>query len=288
MKKTDSHISNAEMRELLGRWYSGTTTPAEEHLLAEALAGKAELPADLEADARLFRELTALGASETEMPEEYSSRITAALEREMAASRRKTPGDAFWRSSRFRRIGAAAVIAVCLSFIGGVALWDSTGTQLRGGETLATVSGQTDKTQNVSPIVAEAEDSVIMVFPERGGLEAPAEKNLPKGRKPGVIRSVASAKAANENLVAMADIEKPETPEAEVYDFLTPEEEAMLADSRYRVVTDSDEANAILSSVFAQLEAKVDIQANNISMLHEEYEVELNKLNTIINVSTIN
>lgn len=287
MKKTVSYISIAEMRDLLDRWYSGTATPAEEHLLSEAFRSERPLPEDMNLDRALFMELSEAREAESEFPVEYAERISSALEHEMAASRRMS-GLSFLRGTRFRRIAVVAAVAVCFSFIGGVQFWRHS----RSSESQTTLVTPGDNQGSLArSTVSPSVEDTLKVIP---GLESALAEDInrqgrvkpKKGR--GIIRQKRNDEPANPNLVAAAVIERAETGEAGEYAYLSPEEEAMLANSNYRIVTDSREAKAILNSIFIQLESRVDLEANNISTLNEEYEAEINKLNTIVNVNNSN
>lgn len=120
-----------EIRGLLKGWYSATLSAEEERRLQELLLNADELPADLEAERELLSALHDAGTEETELPEEYSSRINIALEREMSATRMRS------KVMRRRLWGAAAAVAL---FAVGAGIAFQTGTDRPSQEQLALVN----------------------------------------------------------------------------------------------------------------------------------------------------
>lgn len=120
-----------EIRRLLDGWYSASLSGEEESRLQELLLNSDELPADLVAERDLLSALHDAKTEETELPEEYSSRINSALEREISATR--------IRSKMMRRRLWSSAAAVILFAIGaGIAF--HTGNDRTPQEQLARVN----------------------------------------------------------------------------------------------------------------------------------------------------
>lgn len=252
-----------EIRVLLGRYYSGSTDGEEERRLAEFFAGAGELPADLEADRALFGAM-ALDESELpELPEEYGSRISEAVEAEMAAERGRRNVSAAWRR-KLTAWGAAACVALLLA---SAAMFMFMHEEPKTQGVTAKVQGPalTAKTVRVSEAAEAAEAAP--------GAVKPQEKR--NGRKGAVKPTVKPAVKAPRNVAAGYEYDAGESDYyAGGYDA---EEERLMADN-YRVVDDEREAYAIVSSIFSRLEGNMALESNRISEIRGDYEMEVEKL----------
>lgn len=68
-----------EIRKTLCRWYDGETTSFEQRRLVDFFSEERELPPDLNRERELFRSLS-VDDVETEIPEEFAARISAAID----------------------------------------------------------------------------------------------------------------------------------------------------------------------------------------------------------------
>lgn len=162
-----------EIRRLLEGWYSATLSAEEEHRLQELLLKADDLPADLEAERDLLSALQAAGRDETELPEEYSSRINLALEREMSATRMQS------KVMRRRLWGAAAAVAL---FAVGAGIAFQTGTDRSSHEQLAVVNKPRIETPKAEKIViAEEPDAAEKMAGT--DVRAHAKKHRPERRQ---------------------------------------------------------------------------------------------------------
>lgn len=249
-----------EIRVLLGRYYSGLTDGKEERRLAEFFAGAGELPADLEADRALFGAM-ALDESELpELPEEYGSRISEAVETEMGAERGRRNVSAAWRR-KLTAWGAAACVALLLASA-TLFMFMHEEPETRGVTAKVQGPALTAKAERVSEAAEAAPDAV-----------KPQEKR--NERKGAAKPTVKPAVKAPRNVAADYEYDEEDSDYSDGgYDAET---ERLMADN-YRVVDDEREAYAIVSSIFSRLEGNMALESYRISEIRGDYEMEVEKL----------
>lgn len=104
----------SEIRELLDRYYDGNTTEAEEMTLREYFTREDDIPADLEADRLMFKNITA--SPEQEIPEGLSERLQAKIDEWDASEKAAKETRKRIRIPRFSVIaGIAASLLVLIS-----------------------------------------------------------------------------------------------------------------------------------------------------------------------------
>ena len=278
MKENDIY---KDIRRLLGRWYSGETSPVEEERLADLLSGVRDLPADLEADRYLFGLLVAEKGSAPEIPAETAARIALALDREIAAT-----SDS---GSRKRRhfIGrnfrlAATGIAACLAIVFATHRFaDSNPGEASTGlvADLVTTTSNIISTLTVDSLANEAPaprmiaSATLTVEKTEQGSVATAGSPRPKKKvKTGVAKSASASKSLRANgsdqdgntIAAQTELARP---------------------ANYRIVESYDEADAILSSILSKMSQYVDVESSRISEIGLEYASEVQKVNMINEIS---
>lgn len=225
-----------EIRNLLGRYYNGECTPAERSRLAGLLASAPDLPADLEPDRKLFGLLEGSAADSAAMPPETESRITAALEAEMAAARK--------RPMPLRRIMLRiASIAACM-LLAVTVLWHYDFTKTGSDPHAGNKAHGTDRGMAEVKVPAVA-DTMIMPLPsmpDEGALSG-RQKPVKKGRM----------LAAGGKTVTVVPAEPAA---AEDSDAAEPEVDEWIAEN-YRVIDDPREADAIVGSVLAVMQSNL-------------------------------
>lgn len=256
-----------KIRELLGRWYSGEASPGEEQQLRERLLSTPNLPDDLREERDLLAALAEAGSVLAEMPEEYETRINAALEKEMAADRRNASaaGRLFNRRLWIRSLSG---VAACLA-IGFAAhqVWNAPDIEIK--EPVVKVA------MNISQPVASYDSLAVRsltLTPQEGkNVKAAA---TPKSRK--------TAKTAP-RLQRRAEVVE-DTYDDDDAGYLSAAEEERLARSNYRVVRDEAEADELLNSIFSRMENTMAMESSRISKIELEYDSEMSRLTQIENV----
>lgn len=264
-----------EIRGTLDRWYAGETSPDEERVLMEFFATATELPEDLEAERRLFTGmddvLSEVMDSPVDMPAEYSDRIAAALDAEIAREAHTNRSRAsIWR----RRILAAGGVAACL-LAGWLGFRTLTVPDLPGDtaprQYAAVRKPTAATTATLAPSVisaAPAEESVAIAS---ASVPASAGKSKPRMAR----RSAAPVKETTAYVSSGRE-------EVSYWDgddmYLSPEEEARLLADNYHVIDNEHEANALVSSVFARLEGNVVQESYKMQDISAQYDVEVTKL----------
>ena len=260
-----------EIRGTLDRWYAGETSPDEERGLMEFFATATELPEDLEAERRLF---TGMGDvmsevmdSPVDMPVEYSDRIAAALDAEIAREAHTNRNRAStWR----RRILAAGGVAACL-LAGWLGFRTVTVPELPGDTVPGQYAAVPKPTVTPAPSgisAASAEESVAIAS---ASVPASAGKSKPRMAR----RSAAPVKETAADLSSGRE-EDSYWDEDDMY--LSAEEEARLLADNYHVIDNECEANAFVSSVFARLEGNVVQESYKMQDISAQYDVEMTKL----------
>lgn len=236
----DKIIEN-EIRTLLGRFYGGSTSPADERRLRGLLASATDLPADLEADRLLFAEVGAAAEELPEMPADLDARVKGTLDAVIARDRRVV-----WRR-RLRRLAiGASGAAACLLCV--VAAW-------RGGQ-------DTD----IRP-VAERVAAVAHEKAGSGRVSPPAVENA----APAIAATAVAGPSATRH-TRKAHTSRKATP-APVVSGGDPAVEA-----NYRVIEDEREADLILSSIFGRMEGELALENSRIEEIGIEYDTESAKL----------
>ncbi|MDE5791144.1 MAG: hypothetical protein K2H96_07955 [Muribaculaceae bacterium] len=284
-------IDNNKIRALVGRWYSGLTTPEEDRMLANMLASSENLPPDLEADRKLFSELSLISEALPEMPEAYSLRINEALEKEMASERGNGLAGVF---SRFHKgwIGRIAVgVAVffaCAFF--AMKMIDTPQMDVPGNNTaLNGINERAGKNMNMS------DDSLQNHYLALHGshLEAAkaassAESAYKTVTKREIVKGTGKRVSdRNNNVKGIARSGHSEDYDASDDSHYSQSDESGFIRDNYRVVSDQDEADAILNSIFSRLESNVAMERNKLSKIDLEYDSEMSRLSGIENVGLL-
>lgn len=206
------------IRRLIGKFYDGTTTVAEEELLAEFFRTAKDLPEDMEADRRVFRSLHG-GAEAFRMPDSLGHSILDAVESRAASEKaaettdaekaREAAHGAFAGRSRgsIRRwiipvISAAAVAAILLVIPFGRKMKTSPDLS----EELASVETVTKDT-TAGATLASDESAAPGVPEETPDRQTPVSESLAEaGHKPSTV--VPKTSAPESETVVLSDEEK--------------------------------------------------------------------------------
>ena len=244
-----------EIRQILGRWYDGDSTPADQKVLEDFFAANNDLPEDLALERDMFLGLLEAGENYGELPMDVSDRIESAVEAEMAREQAVRGRKSTWR----RRFITGCAVAACLALVVTISIRLSINKSTNELDMKMAVNEQMQpkNTDSIIKIVSEP-----LVAPQ---LLASADTCIKKGH-------VASVK---KRPVYIAP--KIEEKERGVDMYLTPEEERLVA-ANYHVVTDEREANAILGAVFVRLESGMTEEEYRISDVSARYEMEMNDM----------
>lgn len=272
-----------KIRELISRWYSGESTPAEEHELQDLLSSNIPLPPDLAAERTFFAALSESAMNLPELPSEYAERISDVLEKEIAGSKVEVRNPSAFRSARKRRwMWAAAGVAVCLmgSFITFRMLDDS---ELDGR-----------KNMNVAvkiPAPNAADDTIQMhgltFAPEPASDNIAAangvnKKNIIRKRSQRDKKKVASRREET-SFEGWEDYGN----DSEMQ-YSSSEEEALLASGNYRVVRSDEEAQAIINSIFGRMDSQLAMESGRLSLIESDYSSEIEEISNKYNATTSN
>lgn len=248
-----------EIREMLDRWYSGLSTPDEQHRLAEFFSNAEGLPEDLETERALFAAISGIIDLPVEIPADLETRIESTLETEMARERRRASGVSKWRRRIIAACGAAACLLAAWAILHSVVPGDR-GLELKNAQLAANADSlvKTLSAVNVHPRA----DTIAM-----SALAAQVPTEQP-------VRLAAARIAKSAKPVVVPDNE------ADAYEehYLSKEEEARLRANNYHVVEDEREADIILGSVFAGLEGRIYEEKYCIDDINDQYVMELSKL----------
>lgn len=263
---TDKKTDIEKIRKLLAGFYAGETSPGDEDILARMLADADNLPADLEADRRLFAALHDGAEPEAVMPEEYTQRIDAALAKEFVRSGRNR----FFSRKLFLSMTAAAALTAVV-WTGFRMFMPRTETQLQHISLARPSAPATPESPAKTP---GASASLAAITPQSSRPESnPASQG-------GKVRDKRTDPTKRQRLVAAeTDFDR--------YDaYLTSEEEEMLAGRNYHVVENEAEAEVLLGAVFSRLEANIDAQESKIVAAGSSYEAArcsyISEINQII------
>lgn len=244
-----------EIRQILGRWYDGDSTPADQKVLEDFFAANNDLPEDLALERDMFLGLLEAGENYGELPMDVSDRIESAVEAEMAREQAVRGRKSTWR----RRFITGCAVAACLALVVTISIRLSINKSTNELDMKMAVNEQMQpkNTDSIIKIVSEP-----LVVPQMLASADTCMKNT----------HVASVKK-NPRQMTPKIVEKER--EADMY--LTPEEERLAA-SNYHVVTDEREANAILGAVFVRLESGMTEEEYRISDVSARYEMEMNDM----------
>lgn len=275
MKENENRYNR--IRYLVARWYEGSTTFSEEDDLKRLLKESDHLPADLEGDKLLICGLDDLAIAEINIPEEYSSRINSALEKEMARS-------GFFRVRRF--LWAAASVAV-LALGGLLILRTSEKSGVKTGEgfiselTIGLPSLEEDTLlKGHSLELNSGQSGHVAYIPSSGvkssgygtlktlGYETPEKSIRQKERKTSVASNYSDGSY-----------------EPDDEDSSTQELEERLLSSNYRVIRNEEEAADIINSVFGQLEANIEMEKSKVNKITLDYDSQMINLFDVENVN---
>lgn len=243
-----------QIRELLDHFYQGATTPEEERQLASLLQNAEDLPADLEADRRLFASLSA------DIPTETANRIENALEAEMAKARSPF-------TSRRRRWAIAGVAAACLAIASvGVSLLipDKDISSQPNQEQLANVK---TPSVNVEKENAElpARDSLISA-PIAQNIEATAPVPIVKPKEAKAETRPVMQKSTEKEANQVAETLPGERTRDKSYDHLA---------ANYRIIDDPQEAQAFVGELFAVMESNLVLERSRVADVYDNMQFEL-------------
>lgn len=271
------------IRSLLQKWYEGLASAEEEAEIFRLLHRLNPLPAEFAADKAIFDELFSAEEDLLIIPADTDRKILSALEEEIAADRGRTVEK---RVPFFRRYSRIAAAAVGLILLGGVITIMKFSES--GYDEIPSLASQNDNRRpskiiedtlirQQQPLLAHAPLTV-------SSIDSP-EKRVVKTEKEKAKRST-SKKYNNNNKEfkseANATEEKTLSVPKEKYnnsnsDFS--EEERAMLNSKYRVVKDAREADAILDNIFSRLESAIDNESCKISKVAIEYDSKMLRLN---------
>lgn len=279
-------IEYEKIRELLQNWYEGFSSPEEETDLIRMLAALNPVPEEFAADKALFDQLFAEEGNpgldkEFSMPQKYDEKILSALEREMAAeriavSRKHTP---FFR--RYSWLAAAVVGLILLG--GGLTMMRVAKTTHVDVPSLA-VRQISDSSSNMIKDTVVRQQPLLAYAPLSVSSFDSSEE---KSSKAGNGRNLRSSHNNQEEGIylkneSVSGEEKFSTVSVEnssnsYYDYS--EEERVMLNSKYRVVRDEKEADALLDNIFSRLETAIDNESFKISKVAIEYDSKMLRLN---------
>lgn len=254
-----------EIRKLLELYYEGRTSRAQENELTEFFANAETLPADLEADRRLFGQLADMSAGEVMIPEDFDSRITAAVEDEMSRERAASRRRSRWRSVWIAAGSAAACLLACLplirSFIDGTDNTVAEKTPVRTAHHQPAVKPAATEPSGLIAAVEPVKAKTVRAV--QGRVADQAEETMDYGR--------------NDSEESPSEVVEHEETYAG-YAYLSEEEEEQLVADNYYVVEDEREAYAIVNSVFSRLDGNMAEGSYRVSDINSDYEIEMTKL----------
>lgn len=236
-----------KIRILLGRYYSGCSSPDDERLLGDFFATASGLPDDLEADRALFVAMRQAADEQSEIPDRLDARIADALEAEMARDRR-----AARTTFRRRLLWSLSGAAACLLAVFAAYTFVPGQTERVPAGAVAVNVTPVAPAAPLAPAATASADTIANTAP------APADGTPGKSRRPHKARKTRRADKADG---------MDRTREAE-----------MLVAANYRVVEDEREADAIISSIFGRMESNLAQETNRVDEIGLEYECEVNKL----------
>lgn len=251
-----------EIRELLERFYNGATLPEEERHLAEMLKEADGLPADLEADRRLFVSLNA------DMPDEVSERIERALDTEMAKER-----SVFATRSRLWYIAGAAAVCFLILAIGvGMLLPERESADQGRKMQYALVKIHDKNAKTSTPELPEC-DSLIMNPIAQSVTRPTTSDKLPKRREK-IEQSAPRAERLSTTSPNISDREAPVvTKEASSESY--PDDPYGYIASNYRIIDDPREAEALVGELIAIMESNLMIEQSRVIGVYDNLELEL-------------
>lgn len=253
-------IKENEIRRLLNLYYEGKTSRAEERQLEMLLSSADYLPDDLEAERHIFNLMS--DGADLDIPDNIDMRITNALEKEIASGRSGSP----WR--RRLIIAASAASVIILAFIGICILLSP------------------DNGGNNSPLLTEKE-----IYPSQNDKTLPDSSISHAGLAAADINNLKHAELKNDGSnsptaennqhdrtvkkSATRDKHNASCPKKDNV-YLSLEEERLLEEDNYRVVSDEREAFAIVNSVFARLNGNLIENDYRINDINDEYARVIN------------
>lgn len=252
-----------EIRKTLCRWYDGETTSFEQRRLVDFFSEERELPPDLNRERELFRSLS-VDDVETEIPEEFAARISAAIDTEMARERKTVPPALKLR----RRIVAACGIAACLI----VAVMSYFIASYQVGRQIP----HPRMTLNEPELMESSSTDAVPGIIHENLCAASVESQLAVNKTP---RRHASSKVKDKMQTVDPNMDNNGNTEPYAQDtYLSEDEEELLISHNYIVVRDEREANAILNTVFEQFETCMEEQSLQIQDISQEYETRVRQV----------
>ena len=275
------------LRELLAKWYAGTSTRNDEWELALLLSAATSLPDDIEADKRVFLSFEKALSANTPMPEKYSVRIADALENEIAREQSERRDTIFPR--KCHRLLIRLAVACSLLLLAGFSWkWFTRDSSSPVAE---------PSTQTATPAAVAIATPNRVISPESSSEEsdktaAPSIKETSGKQK--VSRKSYKSNSQESTLIAKTGVDSP-------YDYypdnddsgkgdepieLLPEEQA-LASANYRIVYDTREAEEILEAVLSRLDRNMELEAMRLSKIESQQESEIARIEAINNLNSI-
>lgn len=256
-----------DIKQLLTRWYAGETSPEEEARLDALLAGS--VPPELEEDANLFRALREVKTAMVEIPDPIAKRINFAVNAEIGRNRRnRSP---LFDSRRFR-IAAAAAVGLILA---ASALWfvnDNDETRLP--EFAQTVNAA----DTIKPTLAPPIDrNMIAEASTTGPSESKVSSSINEVNESSKSRSnsIKGETRAQKTSITDVSVSDPETADHT--------EKYPRPVGNYRIIDNTEEANAIVNSIFSRLDDAIAMTTSQIASARLDFEVELAKISEIEN-----
>lgn len=292
MEETDK-IKN--IRELLEKWYEGISSPEETARLVTLITTAESLPEDLETDRLILSSLSPdkIGNSIEDLPEmppEYQSRISEALEKEIkgqSVGTKSADRIAILFKGK-RRWWSVAACVVCLMSLGFMykLLFIESGEKQEIARYESPFQGL-----NQDNMTLESDDTLTLNLREPDLNGARVVAAVSDASKRNIIRKGSEGNASpaikSESLDVETEKEK-EGPNPVQYAYLSADEEEMLALRNYRIVRDPAEADEILSSIFGRMESNVEMESCRLSRIELEYDSEMVKFANFENNITYN
>lgn len=242
-------MKNNEIKILLNRWYAALSTSEEEDRLETLLRDHIqELPPELKEDSKTFLLLRENRIVQFEVPDEISNRINNVMEGEMSRYRHVYP---------FRKLVMSAVaIVASLIVIGTITfrLMRQNEEEIPDiAQTLLLADTVMAKSAIKSEQIAESINR-INVSPNEG-------KKLTK-------KTVEAMKSCVDSITS---------------EEVQPDEGYSIPQGNYRIITDPDEADELLSVIFSRLNNRIALETARLEMLELDYNAEMAGISDVTN-----
>lgn len=242
-------MKNNEIKILLNRWYAALCTSEEEDRLETLLRDHIqELPPELKEEAKTFLLLRENRNVQFDVPNEISSRINCVMEGEMSRYRYAYP---------FRKFVMSAVaIVASLIIIGTI--------------TFRLMRQNKEKIPDIVQTILLA-DTVMAKAPIKSEQIAESSNRIN-------VSSNEGKKLTKKTVACMKSCVDSTTSEE-----VQPDDSYSIPQGNYRIITDPDEADELLSVIFSRLNNRIALETARLEMLELDYNAEMAGISDITN-----